>query len=774
MLFIQRDPGTTTGTVTFTGDRARILLNGHVIVDWTTGGTLTGVPQGDGYTLQTQTAGVTTPQKLAIGVIVAALGQSNMAKWFYGGNAVDLPQHGYMSRDGSIGYVSGGPAREFVSDLSQALGAPVLIVNTAVGGTALTPAADAGNGYWLDQEPGSLYANAVAAIDKVGGKAEFVLWAQGETDATLKVAPDLYAAELTELFGRIEQDFGDAPQIFISSLGNAGAPSVQPYYDQIRAAQVRVADDLDYVQIGATTTDLQLYQTIHLTEPSGVTAAERMATAIAESIGIDVGRTIRNGTAANDRLVAAGSSPVEFYGRGGDDTLEGGSLNDLLFGGQGNDVLIGNAGHDILRGDSGDDYLDGSDGQDVLEGAAGADQLFGGGGNDDLWGNGGNDTLWGGTGNDVLVGGTGVNILVGGAGADIVDGTEGVDTVSYASSGAGVNVSLATGSASGGDAEGDALTEIENLTGSGFDDVLEGDGGPNMLDGGTGSDTLSYANTEAGVIVSLATSASQDTGGAGLDRIAGFENLTGSTFADVLTGNLLANTIAGGRGDDWLFGAGGFDTLLGQEGNDYLDGGSGAANTLIGGVGDDTYIVHRTGEVIEENADEGTDTVVSEVSYALGDNLENLQLSGSVIRGVGNGLDNNITGNSQNNVLSGGAGTDLIYGGDGQDAMTGGAGADTFAFGAVTESLVGATHDRITDFEDGIDKIDLSAIGGASPFHLAHGDGSGFFTGSTTELRFVQNAATMTIFADLDGNKVADFQLQLSGTHDLAYTDFLL
>lgn len=50
MRFIQRQG--TVGTVTFDGDAARLLKNGAVIVDWTSGGALTNVPQGDGYTLE--------------------------------------------------------------------------------------------------------------------------------------------------------------------------------------------------------------------------------------------------------------------------------------------------------------------------------------------------------------------------------------------------------------------------------------------------------------------------------------------------------------------------------------------------------------------------------------------------------------------------------------------------------------------------------------------------------------------------------------------------
>ena len=100
-------------------------------------------------------------------------------------------------------------------------------------------------------------------------------------------------------------------------------------------------------------------------------------------------------------------------------------------------------------------------------------------------------------------------------------------------------MSLAAGTASGGDAQGDTLSNIENLTGSGFTDTLEGDGGNNVLNGGAGIDTVSYEHAGAAVAVSLAITAAQNTGGAGTDTLSGFENLTGSAFNDTLTGQRL-------------------------------------------------------------------------------------------------------------------------------------------------------------------------------------------------------------------------------------------
>ncbi|MHB2166902.1 S8 family serine peptidase [Alsobacter sp. R-9] len=119
------------------------------------------------------------------------------------------------------------------------------------------------------------------------------------------------------------------------------------------------------------------------------------------------------------------------------------------------------------------------------------------------------------------------------------------------------------------------------------DDVLQGLGGADTLDGGVGTDTASYAASAAAVTVNLTTKV--NTGGdAQGDVLVSIENVTGSGFADVITGDGGNNLLDGGAGNDRLLGAGGVDSLVGGTGNDTLLGGAGN-DVLRGSAGNDVY-----------------------------------------------------------------------------------------------------------------------------------------------------------------------------------------
>ena len=235
------------------------------------------------------------------------------------------------------------------------------------------------------------------------------------------------------------------------------------------------------------------------------------------------------------------------------------------------------------------------------------------------------NVLTGGQGTNHMLGFDGDDIMTGGAGHDVMDGGTGNDILS------------------GGDG----------------DDQISGGLGNDILAGGDGNDSLTYDDATGGVIVDLSNTLAQDTMGAGIDRIDSVENVTGSHFADVLTGT---------------------------DGNNVLDGGLGA-DVLSGGRGNDTYIVDNEHDVVVETTDFGIDTVNASASFALSDNVEILNLTGTGdINGKGNSEANIITGNAGNNVLDGAGGGDILTGGRGNDLYILSSSADT-----VVEKIEGGT-----------------------------------------------------------------------------------
>ena len=132
---------------------------------------------------------------------------------------------------------------------------------------------------------------------------------------------------------------------------------------------------------------------------------------------------------------------------------------------------------------------------------------------------------------------------------------------------------------------------------------------------------------------------------------------------------------------------------------------------MIGGTGNDTYYVDNVKDVVTELASQGTDLVNSSVTYTLGANVENLTLTGSgVIDGIGNTLNNKITGNSNNNKLNGGLGNDTLYGLAGHDTLNGGIGNDTMLGGKGNDTYyVDNVKDVVTELaSEGTDLVNSS------------------------------------------------------------------
>lgn len=389
-----------------------------------------------------------------------------------------------------------------------------------------------------------------------------------------------------------------------------------------------------------------------------------------------------NGTAAGDQLVGgAGADTISglggddhLYGQGGDDTLQGGDGDDDLFGDEGNDTLDGGAGDDLLQGDNGDDALNGGAGYDTV--------VIGS-----------------------LFGETRINLATG-TGTDGGGGTDRYSSIEHVIL---AGVGTVTGSA--------ANEWFETpVAGGGTDANIGGDFSPVTFDGGAGDDIL--------------------TGGMGDDRLIGGDG------ADILTGGRGGDIVDGGAGDDLIY--------AGFRGDDQFDGGSWDSDTLdysrhIGHItvsGQVGFYVNKfdvNGQVV------GRDSVssVEHLVGTSGDDTVNLTFVNNMIVDGGAGNDSLVLGRASNGTLNGGdgddvlggwsnrdtlvggAGNDLLIGGGQADRLTGGAGADVFRYDGIADSTLAqdAGIDTITDFQTGVDKLDLHDGRGALAVELSSIDG---------------------------------------------------
>lgn len=335
------------------------------------------------------------------------------------------------------------------------------------------------------------------------------------------------------------------------------------------------------------------------------------------------------GTDGNDTLVGGAGSDL-IIGYDGQDSLSGLEGNDTLYGGNGNDTLSGGIGRDLLLGELGDDYIEGDSDDDELVGGGGRDSLFGGSGNDSLSsgrvllngvfvddtlgdtldGGAGNDQVSGGGGDDLLRGGEGNDEMNGGGGSDNISGDDGDDNM-YG----GPGNDAMNGGAGSDRLDGDEGNDM--LDGGDGSDSLNGGGGSDVLFGGAGNDSLvsgvSYVNGQAVL----------DALGDLLEGGAGDDFLLGGDADDTLLGGTGNDTLSGGSGNDSLVGGIGVDSLFGGTGNDtitvagagsHAEGGAGndilealGRATLVGGEGDDVYVIRDADVSTEEASDGGQD-----------------------------------------------------------------------------------------------------------------------------------------------------------------------
>lgn len=496
--------------------------------------------------------------------------------------------------------------------------------------------------------------------------------------------------------------------------------------------------------------------------------------------GIENGQVLGSsaaGITGNDmNNVLTGSSGANTLSGGlGDDTLDGGLGNDRLIGGEGNDTYIVNTAGDVIveAANEGDDHVDvaftaaGTYAlSDYIETAAVASvntslnvNITGNIRSNVLTGNLGNNLLAGGGGNDTLDGGlSGKDTLDGGAGMDtaVIHGDFVDFEISAAATGAAGDVQLKhkiTGQiiivrgvevlefndgpqlmsdlsipTNGDDTLNvgpslfiNALAGNDTVLGTSGDDTIDGGKGNDLMVGGLGDDTY-YVDS---LLDTPLENPGEGTDTVMLSIASGTYMLPTDVERVQITSTGAVNVTAVGSTGYELVGGSGANILTGADGNDTLDGGLGT-DKLIGGKGDDSYAVNVAGDVIVENANEGTDDVTVNFTaagtYVMAANLENAAAGTGL---ASNKVNINITGNGLYNTLTGNEGNNLLNGGDGNDTLMGSLGNDTLDGGAGT-----------------LDLVDLTGFGNASSWAVSRL--------SATEVKLTLDASTSVTLRNVE------------------------
>jgi Ca2+-binding RTX toxin-like protein len=477
------------------------------------------------------------------------------------------------------------------------------------------------------------------------------------------------------------------------------------------------------------------------------------------------GNTASGGHAAGDIL----SGFTNLLGSAFNDTLTGDATNNVLTGGTGADKLDGGDGSDTASYDNaaagvtvnltdasknaGDAKGDVLTNIETVTGSAFGDLLIGSTAGINLDGGTGNDRLEGGGNGAFVRGGDGDDVLTSTFGSAVLDGGDGIDTVSYQGNEAAL-IDLATG-VFGGVAAGDVFVNVENIVGSdvadtfigdAVDNILEGGGGGDKLDGGAGIDLASYALSKAGLRIDLGNAANNTGDGQG-DSYTNIEGAIGSAFADTITGSTLDDVLEGGAGADQLIGAAGKDTasyarsaaaVIVDLATGVVSGGDAAGDTLAGieNLLGSTFADKLTGDagdnVIEGGA--GGDTIdggtgfdivsfanaTAGVNVAVGSNGATGDAAGDVYAGVegvrgSDFADQLRIGDNGNNLLDGGAGNDLLQDDGGTDTLLGGDGDDLLTVRDFAKSA-----DRF-DGGNGFDSLTYISSSSAVQVDLASG-----------------------------------------------------
>ena len=506
------------------------------------------------------------------------------------------------------------------------------------------------------------------------------------------------------------------------------------------------------------------------------------------------------GNAGNNILDGQGAAKSNATGAtaaGLGDTLDGGAGNDIYRIYTENDRVIDASGTDIIYTSSATTNLTVVAAASAIETLSAFDQSSSAI-NYALTGDANDQRIIGAQGNDTLVGGGGKDTLIGLGGDDrytiTANATQANNTVIQEAAGGGNDVLTLVGSESYTLGKGVEIERInvdatfnDTLKGNEFNQVLDasavtigtqnvtlnGGGGTDTLIGGAGNDTF-IVDDASDVIIDTkgGPNSIQFSGSGGYDLAAGvnvtsLSVATGNTNSVYLVGNEFSQTITGGSGNDILNGDGGL---------------SGATDTLIGGAGDDIYRVWNAGDVVQEGAGGGFDTVYTSVNYALGTGQEIEQLSASDQSATGAIT---LIGNAGANRIIGNQGANILAGGDGQDVLIGLGGADTFSFANVGVANVDTI--QYCNRAEG-DKIQLVNADGAATgtagrdnlFDLGTTFDANELTFGTaavgTNAQIVYDQSTGRLFYDNDGAGGADAVLfaQLTPGTELTASDFTI
>ena len=564
-------------------------------------------------------------------------------------NAIGSNFSDFLVGDANANTLDGGAADDYLYGGSGA--------DTLIGGTQDGVAL---GGDWVDyfDSPGSVTVNLTTGIANDG-------WGFVDT-----------LSGIENVFGSANADFltGDAgdnylagytgSDTFYGTLGNdrleGDGANDSVYYTTLPSGTISVNSDLTVTKTAGGTDTLS--NITHVYGTAGVDSITLLSALTVQSSGaffsfngfltrIQVENVI--GSAGNDTIytMTTGTNNNSIYGNAGDDTVIVGNGNHFLDGGSGGEVS-----GDLLN-------LTGTGSNTTLNLSA-STATFGAYtstfANFERYqlGNGTN-TITGSAGADGLVtGGTGADTFFASSGIDSFNGGAGTDTYDFSTATNGVNINMTLGSGQVID-DGFGFTEtisnVENVNGSGFDDIITGTTGNNVLNGNNGNDTIN--------------------GDAGNDTI------NGGSGNDTIDGGSGNDTIDGGSGNDNIMGGSGDDTIVGGTGDDIIDGGTNNAVGAASGGDTANYSSSSTSVTVDLSV-VGVNATGTSIGNDTLTNIENIN-GGSgddVLRGDNN--DNRLTGNNGSDTLNGRGGNDFLYGGNGDDTLIGGAGNDTLDGGA--------------------------------------------------------------------------------------------